>query len=175
LVTPDLVSSFIGWLTNVRRMPGLSVATELSWLTGPLTAHPCYVDKDFTWLSRLIQEIPFEPESQRRERRLRKYLPYDTVADTPCRIHETRLKAPAAGRRDVAWAVHHELLMTWLVLEPWRQRNIRECKLGLRSEGANLFKAAILPLDKVKLPKWAEAMLRVNPREELWQYYFREH
>ena len=175
LVTPDLVRAFIDWLLNVRGLKGPSVACQLGYLIGPLNAHPNYTGKDFTWLSRVVREIPFEPESRRWERKLRKHLPYETVADIPRRIHETRLKAAAAGGKKLAWAVHHELLMTWLVLEPWRQRNIRECKLGLRSEGANLFKAAIQPLDKIKLPKWAEVRLRIKPREELWQYYFREH
>ena len=175
LVTPELVSAFIDWSINVRKLTGLSVAKQLRRLINPLKEYPDYTDKDFIWLSRLVQEIPLEPGSERRERKLRKYLPFDTVADIPRKIHETRLKAALAGRTAVAWAVHHELLMTWLVLEPWRQRNIRECKLGLREEGANLFKATILPLDKIKLSKWAEDRLQANPREELWQYYFREH
>jgi len=175
LVTPELVSAFIDWSINVRKSTGPSVASLLGYLSSALKKHPNYTDKDYIWFFRVVREIPLEPGSERRERKLRQYLPYDTVADIPHKIHETRLKAALAGRTAVAWAVHHELLMTWLVLEPWWQRNIRECKLGLREEGANLFKATILSLDKIKLSKWAEDRLRVNPREELWQYYFREH
>jgi integrase len=122
----------------------------------------------------LIRGIPLEPESQRRERKERKYLPYDTVADVPRRIHETRLEAATRGPKALAYVVQDELLMKWLVVLPWRQRNIRECRIGLKSEGANLFKAEIEEWDKIKKPKWVEERIKANRYEEFWQYHFRE-
>ena len=59
-------------------------------------------------------------------------------------------------------------------MPPWRQRNLRECRLGLKSEGANLFKAELAQWDTVTKPKWVQERLRVNPHEQFWQYHFRE-
>jgi integrase len=64
--------------------------------------------------------------------------------------------------------------MKWLVMLPWRQRNIRECRIGLKSEGANLFKAEMEQWDTVDKPKWVEEKLKINPHERFWQYHFRE-
>ena len=118
LVTPESVSAYIDWRINVRLSKGQSVASRLTGLCGALNEHPFYKDTDFKWLNALIDEIPLEPESQRRERKVRKYLPYDTVADVPNRIHGLRVEAERCGVKDLAWIVHDELLMNWLVQEP---------------------------------------------------------
>ncbi len=175
LVTPDSVSAFIDWWINIRQLKGRSLVVALGLVCAALKQHPNFKDKDFAWLDELIQGIPFEPESQRRDRKERKYLPYDTVADIPRRIHETQTEAATRGAKDLAWAVHDELLMKWLVVLPWRQRNIRECRIGLKSKGANLFKAEIEQWDNIKKPKWVEERLKTNPREPFWQYHFREN
>ena len=174
LVTPDSVSAFIDWWINVRLLKGRSLVVKLGTVCAALKEHPNYKGKDFAWLDELIQGIPFEPESQRRERKERKYLPYDTVADIPRRIHETQLEAATRSPKALAYVVHDELLMKWLVVLPWRQRNIRECRIGLKSEGANLFKAEIEQWDNMKKPGWVEERLKTSPREQFWQYHFRE-
>jgi integrase len=174
LVTPDSVSTFIDWWINVRQLKGRSLVVKLGTICAALKEHPNYKDKNFAWLDELIQGIPFEPESRRRERKERKYLPYDIVADIPRRIHETQTEAATRGAKELAQAVHDELLMKWLTVLPWRQRNIRECRIGLKSKGANLFKAEIEQWDNIKKPKWVEEKSETNPREQFWQYHFRE-
>ena len=174
LVTPDAVSAFINWWINVRKSKARSLEVKLGVLCAALKQHPYYKGKDFTWFDQLIQGIPAEPESQLRERKERKYLDYDTLADIPRRIHQTRQEAATHGAKPLAWAVHDELLMQWLVVLIWRQRNIRECRIGLKSEGANLFKAEIEHWDNIKKPKWVEERLKIKPREQFWQYHFRE-
>jgi integrase len=175
LFTPDSVSAFIDWYINIRQLPGQSLVSRLATICAALKEHPSYSDKEFTWFDELIRGIPLEPESQRRERKERKYLPYATAADIPRRIHETRLEAATRGVKDLAWVVRDELLMKWLVVLPWRQRNIRECRIGLKSEGANLFKAEIEQWDNVKKPRWVEERLKTSPHEQFWQYHFREN
>jgi len=174
LVTPDSVSAFIDWSLNVRKLKGRSVDVKLGVLCAALKEHPRYSGRDFAWLNELIRGIPAEPESQRRERKELKYLPYDVVADIPRRIAETRLEAATRGVKALARVVHDELLMKWLVLLPWRQLNIRDCRIGQKTESANLFKAEIEQWDSVKKPKYVDQMLKTNPREQFWHYHFRE-
>jgi hypothetical protein len=71
--------------------------------------------------------------------------------------------------RKAAFLVHDELLFMWLVTLVWRQRNIRECQIG-----HNVFKAQIPVLVDIAVPRWAQERLSANPREEFWQFHFRE-
>lgn len=174
LFTPDLVSAFIDWAINTRKLKGQSMVARLATICAALKEYPSYAENDFSWYDELIRSIPLEPESQRRERKEQKYIAYEAAADIPRRIQETRQEAATRGVRPLAFTVHDELLMKWLVILPWRQRNIRECRVGLKSEGANLFKAEIEQWDAVRKPRWLEERLKVNPHEQVWQYHFRE-
>ena len=65
------------------------------------------------------------------------------------------------------------LIMSWLLTLPWRQRNVREMKLGPIEDGGNLGKSRVPPLATLAKPGWVEEALRANPRAEFWQFYFR--
>jgi integrase len=175
LFTQDSASAFIDWWINNRKLQGQSLVSRLATICAALKEYPSYSDEDFTWFDELLREIPLEAESCRRERKEQKYLSYETVAEIPRKIHETRTEAATRGVKALAQAVHDELFMTWLVMLVWRQRNIRECRIGQKSEGANLFKAEVEQWDNVKKPRWVQERLRINPREQFWQYHFREH
>jgi integrase len=114
-----------------------------------------------------------EAESSRRERKERKYLPYDILAQIPGQIRAVRNKSAKASY-EFARLLQDELVIQWLLILPWRQRNIRECRIGGKSDGANLFKAEIEQWDAVAKPKWVQEELRLNPRAKFWQYHFRE-
>ena len=174
LVTLDSISAFTDWWLNVRHGKGRSLVVKWGMLCAALKEHPSYKDHEFGWFDDLIMGIPFEPESSRRERKERKYLPYETVADIPRLIREKRKDAAKIGAAELAYVVHDALVMQWLVVLPWRQRNIRECRIGLKSEAVNLFKAEIEQWDTVAKPTWVAEKLRLNPREQFWQYHFRE-
>jgi integrase len=174
LVTFESISAFSDWWLNVRERKGRSLVVKLGPICAALKEHPSYKGSDFAWFDDLIRGIPYESESAQRERKERKYLPYETVVEIPGRIREKRKDAAKLGPVAAAFNVHDELLMQWLVILPWRQRNLRECRIGIKSERANLFNAEIEQWDSVAKPKWVEEKLRVNPREKFWQYHFRE-
>jgi integrase len=173
LVTVDRVSAYVDWRLNLRKGKGRSVVVQLGALCSALKEHPNYKGVDFSWLDDLLRGIPYEAESSRRERKERKYLPYDTLAQTPGQIRAVRNKLAKASY-EFARLLHDELVIQWLLILPWRQRNIRECRIGLKSNGANLFKAEIEQWDSVAKPKWVQEELRSNPRAKFWQYHFRE-
>lgn len=175
LATFDNISAFTSWWLNIRKRTGRAIVVMWGALYAALKEHPNYKGKDFTWFDDLIRGIPYEPESKRRERKERKYLPYETVADIPRRIRERRKDASKLSPAHMARVVHDELLMTWITVLPWRQRNLRECRPGPKSEGANLFKAEIAQWDTVTKPKWVQEKQKTNPHEQFWQYHFREN
>jgi len=73
-----------------------------------------------------------------------------------------------------ALLARNELLISWLLILPWRQRNLRECRVGDDPCNVNVFKAERPQLDHLKLPRWLEEAVRTDPHTTFWQYYFRE-
>lgn len=173
LVTPDRVDAYVDWRLNLRKGKGRSVVVQLGALCSALKEHPNYKEINFTWLDDLLRGIPYEAESRRRERKERKYLPYDTLAQVPGQIRAMRNKSPKITY-EFARLLQDELVIQCLLILPWRQRNIRECRIGRKSDGANLFKSEIEQWDSVAKPTWVKEELRSNPRAKFWQYHFRE-
>jgi hypothetical protein len=99
-------------------------------------------------------------------------LDYVTLEDIPDQIRAGRTAAAKRGRKQLAVVVRNELLIKWLTILPWRQRNIRECRIG--GSCPNVFKGPVLESTGVELPAWAaEEQLR-NPKPPFWQFHFTE-
>jgi integrase len=169
LVNRESVVSFLNWALNERKRNSTAVVIELSILCAAMRWNPAYKNEDFSWFRPLISQISPEPESEKRERKARKYLPYEAVAEIPALIRGGREAAAQRNRKQVAIAVRDELFMSWIVTLPWRQRNIRECQLE-----RNLFRAELPTLANIARPEWVQQSLLANPHEEFWQFYFRE-
>jgi len=169
LVTKESIVSFIKWSLNDRKLKSHPFAVGLGLLYSAMKWYPAYETHDFGWLRTLLSGIPPDPESEKRERKASKYLPYDVVAGIPAMIRARRETVTKQSAKQLSFLVRDELLVSWLVALVWRQRNIRECRLG-----RNLFKAEIPPLANVAKPKWVQERIRVNSHEQFWQFYFRE-
>ena len=61
-------------------------------------------------------------------------------------------------------------MMRWLLILPWRQRNLRECRIG--GPAPNLFKAKLPPLSELDKPRWVVEEEARNPSAEFWQIRF---
>jgi hypothetical protein len=147
LVTKESVVSFIKWSLNERELKGRPLTSQLGHVCAAIRLNPAYKAHDFSWFRTLLSEIQPDPESERQQRKASKYLPYEEVADIPRMIHERRKEVAKRGKHPLALHVRDELLISWLVTLVWRQRNIRECRIG-----HNLFKAELPPL--VILRQW---------------------
>jgi hypothetical protein len=80
------------------------------------------------------------------------------------------MKAKASNPCALVIYARNELLMLWPVILPWRQKNIRDCKvIGVDS---NLFKAPIGPFSMATQPSWVTKQDRVSPGTSLWQIRF---
>jgi integrase len=63
-----------------------------------------------------------------------------------------------------------ELLIKWLTMLPWRQRNIRECRIS--GSNPNIFKSKIPNYISVDKPAWVQMEEQKNPEAEFWQMHF---
>ena len=81
------------------------------------------------------------------------------------------------GKRSkiAAMLTHDALLVQWLLMLPWRQRNIRECRIGIDPTNANLFKATKPMFIHLALSTAIEERIREDPQYQFWQFHFRPH
>lgn len=170
LVSEQHVGSFIEWSINVRKVKGQSLHVNLGSLCAAMNEHPAYKSLDLTWFRPLIDSVPVERESEIKRRKAEKYLEYDVVRSIPGKVRAERPAAAKKGKRIVALVVMQELLMKWFTVIPWRQRNVRECRIG--GAAPNLFKGTIPPFSDIEKPEWVIEVERTNPGAEFWQFHF---
>jgi integrase len=160
----------VDWGLNVRKLRGQTIRARLAIIGAALRYHPEYRDLDLSWLKPFLNEIPTDSWSEMRERQIAKQIPYEVVEAIPAKLHAERRAAERRGKVNVARHVRNELLIKWLVTLAWRQRNIRQCRIG--GPHPNVFKGQIDPSDRMAKFDWVERELRQNPSAEFWQFRF---
>jgi hypothetical protein len=170
LFTEDIVSAFVEWGLNERRLSRSSLL-RLSMLFGAMRHHPKYKNQDLGWFTTLFDEVPEDDQAAIQERKAKKLVPYENLCKIPGAIRDDRLKLSDDDVKASRLA-HDELLILWLTTLPWRQRNIRECRLG-EPATANVFFAPLPPFIHVAKPKWVEEALEKDSTQAFWQFYFR--
>jgi len=170
LVQQRTISSFVEWGINERKRKGQALQRILRSLLAAMKQHPSYASLDLSWFKPLIDSIPTEPNSELKKRKAAKYLEYKVLESILVKIHSQRPEAQKKGMKKVALFAMHELLMRWLITLPWRQRNIRECRIG--GPSPNLFKAAIMPFSDIDKPEWVVQEEQQNSAAEFWQFSF---
>jgi integrase len=170
LVTKETVSSFVAWSLEERRMKGASIRIGLCYLHSALRQHPAYAGCDFGWFKKILDAIPLEKESERKQRKAERFLEYEVAASIPAKIRADREVAAKRGSRRLARLVMSELIMKWLITLPWRQRNLRECRVG--GPRPNLFKGRIPSCSNIDRPNWVRAEEKRNPEAQFWMFRF---
>ena len=118
-------------------------------------------------------ELPSSSQEEVKQRKDCKWVPYDELAQIPEKIRQDANTFVALDDRRKALMMRDALLIAWLTVLPWRQRNLRECRVMPTADGGNLFHEEIPPHSPISKPKWAEEAFRANPRQRFWQFYFR--
>jgi hypothetical protein len=170
LVAEQIVGGYIDWGINQRKMSGAGLVNNLRTLSAAMRQHPAYKSIDFTWFPSLLNSIPIEDESELKKRKARKYLPYEILESIPVKIRAERHAAAKEGIQKGAFLVMEELTMKWFTILPWRQLNLRQCRIG--GPKPNLFKGPISPYSGIDKPAWVEAEERKNPAARFWQFEF---
>ncbi len=170
LVTEKVVGGFKDWCINTRRVKGQTVLQRLAHLFAAMGQHPSYASLDLNWFHRLLDGIEIETDTQREKRRQKHYLEYDVLASIPAQIRAAMQKSTKKAPRSLAMLAMTELLIRWLLVLPWRQRNLRECRIG--GMEPNLYKSKIDPFSRVDKPDWVRRQELENPCSEYWMIRF---
>jgi hypothetical protein len=173
LITRDNIVRFTTWAKNTRKVKGQSLSTGLGMVYAAVRHNPRYSALDVSWFEGIIDQLPVEPQSTIDQRKAKKYIPYGEAEQIPTRIRTQRTKTKTSNPRTQAIHARNELLMLWLVILPWRQKNIRDCKVA--GADSNLFKAPIGPFSMATQPAWVTEQERVSPGSSFWQIRFGAH
>ena len=172
LLNYESVVEFVDWSVNQRGNSGRCLWVEIGRIGG-LRAYPGLDGHDFSWLPKLMAQLPREQETRVEERYDRKWVPYEVLAKIPDQIRRDAAAISDLTENKKAQMARDALLIAWLTTLPWRQLNIRECKVLPFIHGGNLSREEIPPHSVIAKPKWVEDALRTNPRQRFWQFYFR--
>jgi integrase len=170
LVQEQIIGGYIEWAINARKVKGAGLVNNLRMLSAAMRQHPAYKSIDFSWFQPLVNSIPVEHESELKRRKARKYLEYEVLESIPAKVRAERPAAAKKGIRGVALLAMKELTMKWFTILPWRQLNLRQCRIG--GPKPNLFKGPVSPYSGIDKPKWVVAEERRNPAAQFWQFEF---
>jgi integrase len=173
LIQQDNIEGFIEWAINDRHIKGRSVQGRLAGVLAIVKYHPLFAGQDFTWFKTLLDSIPIEDDSERTKRKAAKYVSYDELEAIPEKISAYRKAYEKNRHKDlvrVAQLFMEELMFRWYLVFPWRQRNLRECRIS--GIAPNLFKARIPSITEIDKPDWIEEEEAKDPAAEFWQISF---
>ncbi len=170
LITQEIIGKYAEWSLEVRGVKPGTIQHVIGLISGPMTQYPAYKSLDLSWLKTILGALPIEPRSEGKARKAKKYLEYSVIEAIPSTIHAGRSAAAKKGGRHLAKLAQDELMLMWLSILPWRQRNLRECRIG--GPTPNLFKGRIAPFSVVDRPTWVVEAERINPNAEFWQFKF---
>jgi integrase len=177
LFTESLMFSFANWCRSQRELRKRSVSSPLKTLNAAVKTYAHFKGTDFDWLKTLIGQLDDNEEDELlvREAKERRWVDYDDLEELPEMMRRNTEGRCKKGTAQFAAAMRDILLIKWLLILPWRQRNFREARIGRREDGANIFKAGVLDLPTIARPKWLVEELKRNPNLEVWQFRFRPH
>jgi integrase len=173
LIQRDLIEGFVEWAINERKHKGVTLQSRLGSVAAVMCHRREYANHDFTWMKLLIDAIELEDESERKQRKAEKYIDYDVLERIPGEIRAVRqtcAKKKKSSPKHIARMAMEEFMFRWLLVLPWRQRNLRECRIGGASP--NLFKGRISPFSEIDKPAWVVEEEARNPNAEFWQVKF---
>ncbi|HWR36831.1 MAG TPA: tyrosine-type recombinase/integrase [Clostridia bacterium] len=170
LLQKPIVAGYSSWCVNEQQIKGRPLVPQLAAVLAAVSKHPHHKELDLGWFRALLDTIPIEPYEGVKARKARKYLSYDVLASIPSKIHAKRKSEAARGEGHLARLVMEELMIAWLLVFPWRQRNIRECRIA--GPEPNLFKAVVEEFSEIDMPEWARQEQAENPKAEFWQVRF---
>ena len=170
LVTRRNIAAFTSWATNKRKVKGQSLSTGLGMVYAALRHNPLFSGLELDWFENIIDQLPVEDQSAIANRKAKKYIEYSEAEQIPARIRAKRMRLKAANARAHAFYARNELLMLWIVLLPWRQRNIRE--LRINGANPNLTKSPIRQYSTATQPLWIAEEVKKSRDSSFWQVRF---
>ena len=171
-MTEDLVTEYIAWCVNVRKNRSRGLAVKLGIVYAALRNYPPIKGMDLKWIALLKSGLPQDPEELIRAAKEAKWVSYDDLWQIPSKIRRELARNTTNNWR-AALLCQEALLISWLLMLPWRQRNVRQMKLGRFENGGNLCKCRVPASSTIAKPAWVQEALRAYPQGEFWQFHFR--
>ena len=166
LFEPKSFNRYKEYLLNPRVITPTALRTHFEPLVSAAHQYPA-LERRRSWLRNFMKQIPNEPEWQRRKRMASKCLEWRDLQAIPDKIQNERIalaQNSAADKKSVARLAMSEFLMRWLLVLPWRSRNICECRLD-----RNLFKHPVGAYSELSEEPCVRMALN---GQEFWQYKF---
>jgi integrase len=169
LLRKEYVTRYTEWCINERKLGSRTVAAWIGMIP-PLAKYPLLEGTNFAWVRDLANGLPRDKDNSKKDRKARKWVEHDRLYEIPRKLFELagRTKDP----RRAALHGRDGLLVLWLLVCPWRQKNVRSCRIVAGNLPANLFFAEISPLATIAKPRWVEDALKLNPHQAFWQFHF---
>jgi hypothetical protein len=139
LITKERFDSYLKWCVEHRKVRPGPLASRCGVLYAALKKFPPLRGTDYSWMSDVIADLPSDPPRLRKEAKKHKWVDRGKLALIPQLIREEADRLYKSDPVRYAKAVGHQLLMSWITTLPWRQRNLRECKVMPYEQGGNLF------------------------------------
>lgn len=172
LVQEHIVGAYIEWCMAERGVKGQTLQRNLRLLDGTLRQRPRYKGESLDWFKGMLDNVPIESEASLKKRRAERVMDYSEIAKIPGLMHAERASVGRKGEKQLAVLVRDELIIRWLSVLPWRQRNLRECRIG--GSNPNLHKGPVPLITTIDMPRWAAEERKKKPGAEFWQFHFSE-
>jgi hypothetical protein len=178
VITEEIITEYITWLHDTRECGWNSVRSDLGRVHALITqSHPLFADKkgEYAWFGLALQQIPKESKEELRKRKIDKSVAYAEFAELAIKI-----RAELEGNRDLdpfarACLFRDYLFCSVLQRHPWRQRNLRECRVG-EGNHPNIFYDEIPEdvLRDLKLSPEEQRMFAADQAHAVWLCHFVE-
>jgi hypothetical protein len=166
------------WLIEERKIKSYSLRSVFSPLVHAGQQFRSLAPRHI-WMRNFLRSIPREPEAERRKRIAQRSVSYDVVKGIPEKILNERKELEAQldsgditveNRRKVQIArlVMKELLIRWILVLPWRARNLYSCRI--LGDHPNLECKPLPYYEQERVPEWAREMAK--DATDVWQYEF---
>lgn len=186
LFNPRVLVSQQRWLIRERRLTSEGLRSHFVPIISAMRQSKIFDPKLLQWLTAFRAGLGPKPSRDEvRFRKANKQLEYSAVAAIPAKIYRERFRlsnkkidrSSIRGQQVYGTILNqlgrlsmYELAIRWILILPWRQRNLRE----MRVDGAkpNLFKGRIPSGYEIDKPDWVVEEERCNPAAEFWMYRF---
>jgi hypothetical protein len=184
LYTKVIVESFIEHQRNKNKVDGYNLRKHLADLCAAIRIYPRYHSTDpdignakpldLSWSKAVLATLPKKMDKDKiKLRKSKSRVEHRLLRTIPAQMSARRSDFIKAGTIEFAISLRNQLLWAWLLVLPWRQRNIRECRIG-EGNNPNLFMGKIT--SDFELQPWVkdeiEKARKNNKTAEFWQVRF---
>jgi integrase len=192
LFTKDHVYAWIDWCRDARKNSSRTLKQSLHLIHAAVSAYPPLVEEVVTekskqgieverrelntnkyrWIKDRVRTLRKDREDLLEIAKSKKWVDYNELRKIPDKILAKARSRCEEGSYAMAIAYRDALLISFLTILAWRQRNIRECRILTNGRDSNLYKGEIAGYLAMAKPAWVKEALRSEPHVKVWLVHF---